>query len=96
MVDGGGLENRCTGNRIGGSNPSPSANSALAELSGGRGIQASRTGTPVRLGTNHFGDILPTRVGALSRPSLARGRGGLAIVQNVASALNGDAVPPCN
>ena len=25
MVDGGGLENRCTGNRIGGSNPSPSA-----------------------------------------------------------------------
>jgi hypothetical protein len=27
VVDGGGLENRCTGNRIGGSNPSPSANS---------------------------------------------------------------------
>ena len=26
MVDGGGLENHCTGNRAGGSNPSPSAN----------------------------------------------------------------------
>ena len=25
MVDGGGLENHCTGNRTGGSNPSPSA-----------------------------------------------------------------------
>ena len=25
MVDGGGLENHCTGNRAGGSNPSPSA-----------------------------------------------------------------------
>ena len=31
MVDGGGLENHCTGNGAGGSNPSPSAN-ALGPL----------------------------------------------------------------
>src|SRR5262245_18604779 len=37
VVDGGGLENHCTGNRAGGSNPSPSATfreKALSEVEG--------------------------------------------------------------
>ena len=42
MVDGGGLENRCTRKGIGGSNPSPSATRALRVCLGGRGPQASR------------------------------------------------------
>ena len=43
MVDGGGLENRCTRKGIGGSNPSPSANlrQALASL-------AATVGKPYR------------------------------------------------
>ena len=41
MVDGGGLENRCTGNRIGGSNPSPSATFTQAPRPGQSG---TRTG----------------------------------------------------
>jgi hypothetical protein len=31
VVDGGGLENHCTGNGAGGSNPSPSANTMINE-----------------------------------------------------------------
>jgi hypothetical protein len=41
VVDGGGLENRCTRKGIGGSNPSPSATPSLRSVvAGGRGLQA--------------------------------------------------------
>ena len=46
MVDGGGLENHCTGNRAGGSNPSPSAilrENALSEV---EGLPLAKAGHP--------------------------------------------------
>ena len=43
VVDGGGLENRCTGNRIGGSNPSPSAILAGSDGLEGDGFRGRAT-----------------------------------------------------
>ena len=46
MVDGGGLENHCTGNGAGGSNPSPSAKS-IGDERGRWGTQNAKRGTPI-------------------------------------------------